>query len=126
MSNTQQSRRFALVDSEGDLTGAPRYADPAIAWSQADALNNRNAVFGPWSVVELVPVPKPVPPRPSVTISGTEITHDGRGWYYIGTRSTNRAWIAARDCDATDAETSALLDLPEATRAWKREHGGAA
>lgn len=128
MSNVpkQPPRRFAVVDSDGDVYAG--YDSAESAWA---AINGDRSVlylhkmYGPYEVVELVPVPKPVPPRPSVAFNAERVTHNGN--VYVLNNSGDRygsVGIIAYNYVLTDDLLRALLDLPEATRQWMAEHVG--
>jgi hypothetical protein len=128
----EQPRRFAVVDKGGNVWAA--YEHVESAWARTVSADKEFPRYGPHSVFELVPVPKPVPPRPSVRVQGVTITYDGR--CYVGSDQDDigdgsvadvvYSLTVQRKVWPTDAQLRALLDLPEATRAWEREHGGAA
>jgi hypothetical protein len=128
------SERYTMIDRHYQPSAI--FASASDAWANADFRNRANFSGAPYTVVKLVPVPRPVPPRPSVQLAGRTVTHGriGPKPYYIGA-SVPCATAADVICNlsAIDALTPwpeddtlrALLALPEQTRLWERDHGGA-
>lgn len=125
--------RYVVMNRNGyviqnDDDGNPM-RDEAVAHSRAAWCDQIGTDAAPHHVYTLTRVPKPVPPRPSVRVAGDIVEYDiDRALYSLnGTRFAKASAVIKRMHTAPDDESvTALLALPEQTRVWERDHGGAA
>ena len=107
------SETYMLVDCDGDPSVFR--GSESEAWARASELNERGGPFSPWTVAKLVPVPRPVPPRPTMQ-------WDGDTWIVVGGGTEAQA----QNCGTmTRGFVAKLSELFAQTDAWEREHGGA-
>jgi hypothetical protein len=111
------SERYMVFGNDLCSKGAP-YDNAEDAWASADDRNRNPQSFNytPYTVAKLVPVPRPVPPRPTAWIDDTEC-HVFNGLLRWPDR-TPKTVVGIDDM----REAIALYD---ATEQWEKEHGGA-
>jgi len=109
------SDKYVLVDRDGDVA-AYWFTDEKAAWAEAEVRMSAPKHYGPYTVAKLVPVPRPVPPRPTMDYLGktlhvaNDLLHFAPDTvYHVCEIGTMRKVIA----------------LADATEQWAREHGGA-
>jgi hypothetical protein len=105
------SERYTTIDCDGDWFGIFDTPEKAFA-----AIDDLSATWGPYTVAKLVPVPRPVPPRPTMD-HGVHTLHVRDGGLRFATGSAYPAYDIS-----TMRKAVALAD---ATEQWEREHGGA-
>ena len=109
------SETYVVVDRDGEI--ASGFMDSAEeAWRRERLFASEAHNYGPYTVARLVPVPRPVPPRPTMDYLGktlhvaNDLLHFAPDTvYHVCEISTMRKVIA----------------LAEQTDAWEREFGGA-
>jgi hypothetical protein len=108
------SDQYVLVDRDGDVAGY-WFTDEKAAWAEAEVRMSATKHFGPYTVARLVPVPRPVPPRPTAVIDGTKChVLDGTLRWPDRTRKTLTAIDDMREAIA----------LYDATEQWEKDRGG--
>jgi murein DD-endopeptidase MepM/ murein hydrolase activator NlpD len=111
------SERYVLVDRTGDVarTIHPQPCSAAEAWKIAGELNDGGVTFAPLTVAKLVPVPRPVPPRPTMDHGGHTLhVREGTLRFHTG--------MAYHACDIGTMQKA--IALADATEQWEKEHGG--
>ena len=108
------SEEYTVIDRHGQPSAT--FASASDAWANADFRNSANFSGAPYTVAKLVPVPRPVPPRPTMVIAGA------RGFIAGG----ELRWMDDSDYGLTTvSDMRAAVALADATEQWERDHGGA-
>jgi len=104
------SERYTTVDCDGDWFGSFDTPEKAFA-----AIDDLSPAYAPYTVAKLVPVPRPVPPRPVGTGS------------ILGATVKNGHLMDGKEVCSISCIVGILeaADLIRATEQWEREHGGA-
>jgi hypothetical protein len=108
------NEQYTVIDRGGQPSAT--FSSASDAWANADFRNSANFSGAPYTVAKLVPVPRPVPPRPTMQrdrralyVNEGTLRHPGGTVYHVCDISTMREAIA----------------LADATEQWEKEHGGA-
>ena len=120
-----ESKQFRVMDRSGDIAATRSGAKDA--WAVVDKLSH--GPYAPHTVAQLVDVPRPAPPRPTLAVGGYSVTwahtlyHVSNGLVYTTAVST----VYCSDVWGNpDADVLALIQLRADSDAWDAAHGGKA
>ena len=115
------SERYTTVDCQGDTHGLFDTAEAAFA--AIDKIGPKST-WAPYTVAKLVPVPRPVPPRPVAQIADLGCSVE---FLEFGGRRVPCGIVSSKGRMGFSQITDILAaaKLIRATEEWEREHGGA-
>jgi len=116
------SKPFRILDCHGDATCTR--ASAAEAWATVDQLSH--GPYAPHTVALLVDVPRPAPPRPSLTVGGDSVIW-ADALYCVSNKLAYTTAVATVYCSDVwgnpDTDVLALIQLRADSDAWDAAHG---